>query len=368
MKEMLLLALRNTVHAFRSELDIAVFLARGGKCLLAMLAVMLAAGASWLLHQPEAWWAAICAFALTGTAPRPAWARGIQQIAGTFCGTVFGILLAPLALRGPLSFIALSTLFATACLYIAAKRTASFFWILCAALFVYMVSILLASHGTDARPLAVAMWINAAIGTGAYLLVITVAAAIFPGQDPEDATPGAAAAPSGGPVDAVSDATLALVCAMSLAILSWIVYSFPSAGLAQAMTTTIVVLAVPHKKESAPSLYDVSIRIFHRLLGCLLGAVAVVLILPLAAGNYLYCLIALSVLVTVACHLRLGHPDVSYLGAQFGAVSILALVHDRHGLTDDVTTAGHRLLGIVIGNIATAIAFVVVHRLLSKRT
>lgn len=362
MWEVLRLALRNTQVAFRAELDVSALLARSARCLQAVIAVTLAASISLACRQPEAWWAAICAFALTGSALRPALGLGVQQIAGTFAGTVMGVWLAPLALDGPAAFVALSTLFATACLSIAARRAASFLWILSAALFVYMVSLLLIHGAADARPLAVALWINALIGTGAYLLVTALASGVarLRGGDHAPAQAAPPAPSSDNPAQAVSGTRLSLVCAMSLAVLSWILYRHPLVGMAQAMITTIAVLAVP-RTTVGHSLYNIVIRILNRLLGCLLGAVAAALILPLTAGSDLYCLLALAVLVAVSCHLRLGHPDISYLGTQLGAVAILAFVHDHSWLSDDTITAYHRVIGIAIGNLATGSAFLAVY-------
>lgn len=370
MREVLLLALRNTQVALRAEINVSALLARGARCLQAVIAVTLAAAMSLACLQPEAWWAAICAFALTGSALRPAIGLGVQQIAGTFAGTVMGVWLAPLALDGPIAFVTLSTLFATACLSIAARRAASFLWILSAALFVYMVSILLIHGETHAKPLAVALWINALIGTGAYLLVAALAGGLARlrggAHAPAQATPlGSPSAPAADdPAQAVTGTRLSLVCALSLAVLSWILYRHPLIGMAQAMITTIAVLAVP-RTTVGHSLYNIVIRILNRLLGCLLGAMAAALILPLTAGNDLHCLLALAVLVAVSCHLRLGHPDVAYLGTQFGAVAILAFVHDHSWLSDDTATAYHRVIGIAIGNIATGSAFLAVYAIAS---
>ena len=78
MWEVLRLALRNTQVAFRAELDVSALLARSARCLQAVIAVTLAAAISLACRQPEAWWAAICAFALTGSALRPALGLGVQ--------------------------------------------------------------------------------------------------------------------------------------------------------------------------------------------------------------------------------------------------------------------------------------------------
>lgn len=276
MWEVLRLALRNTQVAFRAELDVSALLARSARCLQAVIAVTLAAAISLACRQPEAWWAAICAFALTGSALRPALGLGVQQIAGTFAGTVMSVWLAPLALDGPAAFVALSTLFATACLSIAARRAASFLWILSAALFVYMVSLLLIHGAADARPLAVALWINALIGTGAYLLVTALASGVarLRGGDHAPAQAAPPAPSSDNPAQAVSGTRLSLVCAMSLAVLSWILYRHPLIGMAQAMITTIAVLAVP-RTTVGHSLYNIVIRILNRLLGCLLSEPAI---------------------------------------------------------------------------------------------
>jgi len=345
MYDTFLLALRNTLGAFRAELSRRTFLARMRRCTEAVLATLIAVCASRYVGLPEIWWAAICALSLTGLALGAALDLGVQQIIGTFGGTVIGLLLSRFAADDVTQFVMLMALLSAAGLYLATKRSAGYMWILSTALAIFIVATTHAEPDTDLRGVAEALWINALIGTAAYLGVTLLGAALMLLRD---ARVPAAEAPRPAVAHALTDRTLGrvphtMVGTITLSVLAYLAWRYPIEGFPQAMTTALVVLMVPVDAQGTWSPYGVVERMCHRLLGCALGCVVVLVVLPLTAGSIVYCLLAVCVFVWLSCYLRLGHSDISYVGTQFGAVVILTFVHDRVWLSDDVAVAYHRL-------------------------
>jgi hypothetical protein len=366
MSSTLLLALNNTLHAFIGELSWHTLARRTRRCLNAVLATLLAVCAARYFNLPEIWWAAICAFSLTGLALSVALDLGVQQIIGTFGGTVFGYMLSRYAAYDIATFVLLIACLSAAGLYLATKRSAGYMWILATALAIYMMSASHAGGSVDLRVMAEALWINALIGTTAYLFVTALSHVLRSasrrlGQD----TASVLQAPHAGVTRPSSEPNLGrvrhtIIGAVTLSILALLAWRYPIDGFAQAMITALVVLVVPVDPHGGWSLYGVVLRMCHRLLGCLAGCVVVFGVVPWVAGSLAYCLVALCVFVWLSSYLRFGHADVSYVGTQLGAVVILAFVHDRTWISDDISVAYHRLLGVVAGNIALAIVLAVV--------
>lgn len=363
MYDTFLLALRNTLCAFRAELSRRSFVARWRRCSEAVLATLIAVCASRYFGLPEIWWAAICAFSLTGLALGAALDLGVQQIIGTFGGTVIGLLLSRFAADDVTQFVLMMALLSAAGLYLATKRSAGYMWILSTALAMFIVTTTHAEPDTDLRGVAKAMWINALIGTTAYLGVTLLGRAVMLLGDARGT--GAAEAPRPAVAHALTDRTLGrvphtMIGAITLSVLAYLAWRYPIEGFPQAMTTALVVLMVPVDAQGTWSPYGVVQRMCHRLLGCALGCVVVLVVLPLTAGSIVYCLLAVCVFVWLSCYLRFGHSDISYVGTQFGAVVILTFVHDRVWLSDDVAVAYHRLAGIAAGNVALVVVLLVV--------
>ena len=362
MYDTFLRALRNTLTAFKTDLSRHTFITRLRRCTEAVLATIIAICASRYFGLPETWWAAICAFSLTGLAFSAALDLGVQQIIGTFGGTVIGLLLSRFAAHDVTQFVVLMALLSATGLYLATKRSAGYMWILSTALAIFIVTTTHASPDVDTRGIAQAMWINALIGTTAYLGVTLGGAAVTLLRNgrapaPDEARPAVA--------HALTDRTLGriphtMIGTITLSVLAYLAWRYPVEGFPQAMTTALVVLMVPIDAQGTWSPYGVVQRMCHRLLGCALGCAIVLVVLPLTAGSIVYCLLAVCVFVWLSCYLRFGHSDISYVGTQCGAVVILTFVHDRVWLSDDVAVAYHRLIGIAAGNVALAVVLLLV--------
>jgi hypothetical protein len=362
MRDALMHAVRDTFDALKAELCWRTLRARLLGCAEAILATVLAVCVSRYLGLTEIWWAAICAFSLTGLALKVALDMGVQQIAGTFAGTIIGLMLSPVASSSAAVFVLSMAGLSAAGLYLATKRSMGYMWILSTALAIFVVTTAHANPNVELHGVATSLWLNASIGTLVYLGIAVAgsAAALLHRKDKPSAPavgPVMAHALTGGELGRVPHAMIGAIALSALAYLAW---RYPLDGFPQAMTTALVVLMVPVDAQGTWSPYRVVQRMCHRLLGCGLGCVAVLAVLPLTAGSLAYSLIAVCVLVWLACYVRFGHSDMSYLGTQFGAVVILAFVHDSVWLSDSVTVAYHRLVGIVAGNVALTLVLLLV--------
>jgi hypothetical protein len=79
-----------------------------------------------------------------------------------------------------------------------------------------------------------------------------------------------------------------------------------------------------------------------------------------------YCVIALFALLWLACHFRFGNLNISYAGTQCGAVVILAFVHDRTWLSDNIQAAFSRLFGVMAGIVVLTMVLAVAGRAFSS--
>jgi len=115
-------------------------------------------------------------------------------------------------------------------------------------------------------------------------------------------------APTGDEFDRVRHA---MIGAIALSALAYLTSRYPPDGFPQAMTAALVVLMVPVDAHGTWLPYRVVQRMCHRLLGCGLGCVVVLAVLPLTAGSLTYSLIAVCLLLWLACYVHFGHCDIS---------------------------------------------------------
>jgi len=353
-------AFSDTLRALRGELSRAKAIEHAPKCMAAVIATVLAVYLAHWLGLREIWWSAVCAFAITGQDTKTSLNQGMQQILGTVGGTAFGLMLSKYV-AGELGLFVFSiTCVAAAGLYLATSRAASYMWILSTSLAIYVIATTRSSSSTIA--IAEALSLDAVVGTATYWVVNAAFNRLISATGlPKAASATAAPPPAGESFDVASlRARNVFTGTLTTCILAYFAYRYPVDGFAQAMTTALVILVVPLKIHRARSMYMVVLRMFHRLLGCLLGSLIACVVLPIAAGNVLYCTIALCLAIWLSCHLRFGDSGIAYAGTQAGAVIILAFVHDKIWFSDETGLAYARLTGIVSGTIALAVVMAVV--------
>ncbi len=368
MQNIALTAVSNTLRGFRNEVSLSKVLKRAPKCADAMLSTILAVYVAHWIGLGEIWWAAICAFSLTGLDLKAAANQGIQQIAGTICGAALGWVLSQYVASQIGWFVFSITCLSATGLYLATSRAASYMWILCTALAIFMIAAVHAHSETNPLAVVEALCINAVVGTTAYWAISALSRSVLRTPDhPKDVaavSPDASFATS--PDRTLSRLRHTVAGAATLSVLAYLAYRYPLDGFAQAMTTALVTLLVPLDVKGAWSLYAVVLRMCHRLLGCFFGSIIVLAVMPFTAGHMLECMIALCISIWLACHFRFGDLNISYVGTQLGAVVILAFVHDTVWLSDDVGVAYDRLIGVASGIVALAVVLALVSSVFSS--
>uniref|UniRef100_E1TBT7 Integral membrane bound transporter domain-containing protein n=1 Tax=Burkholderia sp. (strain CCGE1003) TaxID=640512 RepID=E1TBT7_BURSG len=366
MPNIALSVLVNTLRGIRNELTVATLGGRARQCMVATLATVATVYIAHWLRLDQIWWPVICAFSLTGLELKASLLQGVQQIAGTLCGAIIGWLLSA-HVADQVGLFVLCVMFLSAGgLYLATSRAFSYMWILSTVLAIFMIASAHTRSVPNPQRMVLMLFAGAMVGTAAYWVVCSLADTLsrIIGHKPRAAVPAVApsAAPSDAPGGTLGRLRHTAAAAVTLSVLAYLAWRYPLEGFAQAMTTALVTLLVPLDVSGAWSPYAVALRMCHRLLGCLAGTVLVLAALPLTAGNMHYCVIALFVLVWLACHFRFGDSNISYAGTQCGAVVILAFVHDGTWLSDNVQAAFSRLIGVAAGIVVLTMVLAVASR------
>jgi uncharacterized membrane protein YccC len=365
----------------------------------ATLSVALAVLFAHALHLSNTWWAAISGYTVMQTSLGASAKRGLHRLLGTVIGAIVGALIGPSIGGLPWIFVPVLGVIGGICVYRAIGSEASYAWILGAitALMVAFEAHLLVSMKASAG-FAVLRVIEVLVGTFACVLVSALAQLVVvhrgmtwpdegqatawlalvwashrdwfvrvaqkargsaPPQAAEEDVAGAdPQAPSGlgpAPVVTLEPASfqaarkqLAIQSGLSIAILTVLAYVLKLPGFAQAMVTTIAVVAVPAASIADDATRPVLEKMVQRFAGCLLAGVIAVALLPLLRGATIPCMIALALGVWVGCHLQTGKEGASYVGRQFTIAFIMVFVQD-HQWSADPKPALLRLAGILTG-------------------
>ena len=365
----------------------------------ATLSVALAVLFAHALHLSNTWWAAISGYTVMQTSLGASAKRGLHRVLGTMIGAIVGALVGPWLGGLPWLFVPVLGVIGGVSVYRAIGSEASYAWILGAvtALMVAFEAHLLVSMKASAG-FAVLRVMEVVVGTLACVLVAALAQLVAvhrgmawpegeeasawamsvwaahrdwfirvaqkargnaqPSATVEDAAAAEPAAPSGlgpAPVITLEPASfqaarkrLAMQSGLSIAILTALAYVLNLPGFAQAMVTTVAVVALPAASIADDATRPVLEKMVQRLVGCLLAGVIAVALLPLLRGETIPCMIALALGVWAGCHLQTGKEGASYVGRQFTIAFIMVFVQD-HQWSADPKPALLRLAGILTG-------------------
>ena len=288
----------------------------------------------------DIWWAAISAF-MVSQATRPAsFRRGLLRIVGTICGAVIGL--------GFASTLAYDHVLCALFLLIAGTSgtlgfllsAAGYAWLL-GAITAVMVVLMSLTDPTVALTGAVNRVAEVGVGTAAAML----GALLFAPNTPAPITQ----APGFGDLLGVNRPVLLHAWRSGITVmlipLVWVSLDLPS--LPQMAITAAAVMAV-----QAPSGFQdhtpFVARALQRLLGCLFGGVAGLLILALSLTDPLAWLFALSAGVFVCTQIQASARGVGYVGTQAAIVYIMTLVQGT-GPPTSIYPGIDRLVGIAGG-------------------
>jgi uncharacterized membrane protein YccC len=278
--------------------------------------------AVWLrLDMP--WWAGISAFvAIQATQPASV-ARGILRIVGTVAGAAVGLLLSPWVIYDHVACVLVLFAIATTGTLGGLVARHSYVWLLGG---VTASMVITGSLVDPADALNIAFFRAAEVSLG-VAVALGVATFLLPSKS--------AVAPAPGPgwnglLDAQWPVTLHAVrtgLAVAIVPFAWTAFNLP--GLSQIVVTTAVVMSVPSSAAgSAMHREAIEKRAAHRLLGCLLGGGAGLLLLGLSLSQLIPWLFFLTAGVWVGAHIHFSTRGANYVGTQAVVAFIVTLAQD----------------------------------------
>lgn len=310
---------------------------------VAALSVGLAAVLAIWLRLDAPWWAGISAFICT-QATRPASVtKAIDRIAGTILGAVAVSLIAPWLVEYPLLVPPALLVFSTIGILGGSLAPRPYAWLL-GGITADMVMMGVLADPAHGDTIALKRSVEIAVGAIAALCIALLFAA--PGAAAE--TP---AAPGWstmfGPHRYVLNHALRTGIAVMLVPVVWDWFALP--GLSQMAISVAAVMAVPGlaaNPDQAEALMRQ--RALHRIVGCMLGGSAGVMVLAVGANALLPWLAALFAGVWIGSYLQTSTRQVGYVGVQATVAFILTQVQGW-GPPTSLTPGVERLVGVLLG-------------------
>jgi uncharacterized membrane protein YccC len=331
--------------------------ARGLEAAEAAVSVTLAVLAALALHSDEPWWAGITAFMVTRAAPSVALSRAAMRTAGSIVGAGAALVVLRLFVYQSLPF--LFCLFALSCIGMLGFATSryGYAWLI-GAITASLVALMSLNEPQAAFSTALNRVIEVVIGIAAVLVV--------GGLMPTPA--GAAAAPAallpapplgfwrrhyGADLQRWLSANLSLVmhaCRGGLTIMlmpalaDWIAPISPvSMGVTAVAVMSIPTTAIVHSDTGA-----IIQRAAHRLIGCLIGALAALACLAFVGSDFLLWIGLLAAGIWLCSQIQTGKTGVSYIGTQAALAYLMSLVQGP-GPPATIAPGLQRLVGITGG-------------------
>ncbi len=332
--------------------------ARGLEAAEAAASVTLALLAALSLHSDEPWWAAITAFMVTRAAPATAVLRAIMRVAGSIVGAVAALIVLRLFIYQSLPF--LLCLFALSCIGLFGFTTSryGYAWLV-GAVTACLVILMSFDQPQQAFATAVNRVIDVMIGTAASLIV----AGLMPVPADAAAVPAPALLeppplsfwrrsygaelqrwlPPNAPL--VLHACRGGLTVMLLpALAEWIAPVSPvTIGV-----TAVVVMSIPTTAIFRSDSRAIIERGVHRLLGCLIGALAGLVCLAFIGSDFLLWIALIPPGIWLCSQIQTGTTGVSYIGMQAMFAYLMSMVQGQ-GPPDSIAPGFTRLVGVMGG-------------------
>jgi uncharacterized membrane protein YccC len=338
---------------------------RGLEAAEATASVTLAVLVSLALHSDEPWWAGITAFMVTRAAPAVAVSRGVMRVAGSIIGALAALVVLRLFVYQSLPF--LLSLFLLSCtgLFGFVTTRYGYAWIV-GAVTACLVILMSFSVPQSAFETAVNRVADVIVGTAASLVVCALMPA--PAEAPaEPATPLLNPPPLAfwrrrysGELQrwlAGSGPLLFHACRGGLTVMlmpalaEWLAPVSPvTMGV-----TVVMVMSIPTTAILALDTSAIIQKSVHRLVGCLLGALAGLACLAFVGDDFLLWLALIPPGIWLCSQIQSGTTGVSYIGTQAMFAFLMSMVQGQ-GPPDTISPGFERLIGVMGG---LAILFVV---------
>ena len=351
--------LRETTGALATELRSLDWRGpRGLEAREAAAAVTLAVLGALALHSGEPWWAGITAFMVTRASPSLAISRGVLRIVGSIVGAVAALVVLRLFLYQSLPFCL--SLFVLSCF-------GSFGFVSSRFGYAWLV-------GTVTACLIMLMSLdqpqgafNTAVNRVAEVMIGTVASLIVCGLSPEPVDAGAS--PAAGLIDPPPlafwrrrfGAELAhwvprnrpllwhacrggLTVMLMPALADWLAPVSPvTMGV-----TVVMIMSIPTTAILESDSRAIIQRAAHRLIGCLIGALAALACLAFIGSDFLLWIMLIPPGIWLCSQIQTGTAGVSYIGTQAMFAYLMSMVQGQ-GPPDSISPGFERLVGVMGG-------------------
>lgn len=324
-----------------AEIDIAG--PRAQQASMAALSVAISATVASTMHLPDAWWAAISGFISTQATQPASVTKGVLRVIGTALGAATALLLVGWLAYDQVACCA--ALFVVSTIGIVALNVSphGYAWLFFSVTFALVLLISLVDP-LNAFDLAAYRTIEVVIGTIAAIVVATALAREEAADD--DAAPPGWADLLGARWPAVLHAVRGGIAVAVIPVL-WSYFYLP--GLSATATTMASVLAVPVLADHPLDRNRMMVKkAIHRLLGCLFGGLAALVLLAIPLADFLPWLVSLAAGTWLFARVQSSSRGIGYLGTQAAVVFIMMLVQGD-GPPTSIIPALDRFAGIMIG-------------------
>jgi len=331
---------------------------RGLEAAEATAAVTLAVLAALALHADDPWWAGISAFVVSKAAFSAAVSRGVMRIAGSVVGAIIALVVLRLFVYQSLPFCL--SLFVLSCIGMFGFVCSRFGY----AWVVGTVTACLVMLMSLDQP---ASAFNTAVNRVAEVAIGTIASVIVCGLSPDPA--GAGAAPAAALLEPPPlafwrrdyGARLArwlpgkeplllhacrggLTVVLMPALADWLAPQSPvTMGI-----TVVMVMMIPTTAILQSDSRTVIQRSAHRLIGCLLGALAGLAALAFVGSDLLLWIVLIPPGIWLCSQIQTGTTGLSYIGTQAMFAYLMSMVQGL-GPPDTISPGFERLIGVMGG-------------------
>jgi len=337
-------AVENAVLGTSREIaEVDVSGPRAAQAAMTALVVAITVGIACAMHVPEVWWAALAGYMST-QATRPAsLQKGLLRIVGTAAGAALSLALADWLVYDVVA--ACLALFVVSTIGILGVSVSShgYAWLFFSITF-SLVLLLSISDPAGAFNFAAYRTIEVTIGTS---VAIVVAYALAP-----EAPPGGDPAPPGwtdlfGAQWPILRHAMRAGIGVALIPLLW--SHFYVAGLTPTAMMLSCIIAIPvlsfHPLDPDGTMVE---NAMHRLIGCILGGIAALVLLALPLTAFVPWLLALAVGTWLFSFVQQSARGVGYVGTQAAIVFMVTLVQGN-GPSAGILPGIDRFAGITIG-------------------
>jgi uncharacterized membrane protein YccC len=323
--------------------------------LKAVLAVLLATAVSCAFHLEDNAWAALSGFLVMRTSFGESAPCGAQRMLGTLAGAALGFGLARFTSASvPLLMVTFAVV-SFICVYQSTVSVASYAWVLFG---VTAAMVMTAAFASPAGTINFASTRIAEVGIGTLCgIVVSGLFELFrqPGAPPPQPAPSPGnrltlrrLLDDGWRRDHAAILAHASRAAIAVGSLPLVWRAFSITDIVPTAVTSLIVMIMPAtvlEQEGIAAIYQ---RAVHRVIGCVMGGLLALLLLPLAGDSLPLYGLTLALGVGIGVHIQGGRAGISYIGTQFCFAFIVTLVQGP-GPATSITPGFQRLVGIAIG-------------------